>query len=100
MAVNSFHFHSKEVDFRLNLKVNNAAKNIKRLREEKGLTRVELAHSIIATPAFITKLEKAEIYNPTSRTWERIAVFFKIDTCELFKYQEMVSLDSEQSDDL
>ncbi len=58
------------------------ANNVKKLREQAGLTREKLSLALEFENSYISKLENAGI-NITIERLDKIATFFKIQTFEL-----------------
>lgn len=63
------------------------AKNIKRLREQKGITQLQLALEIGVTPGAIANLEVANNDTTLSRLFD-IARALDVEPYELLKFEE------------
>ena len=59
--------------------------NVKRLRNQRGLTQVELAKKAKVSQAFIAQLETGEQTNPTLDTVKRLAKALKVTVGELVR---------------
>jgi transcriptional regulator with XRE-family HTH domain len=60
-------------------------KMLKRIREEKGLTQVELAQKSGVTREYITMIETGARKNPTVDTLKRLAKALKVKVGELLE---------------
>ncbi len=58
---------------------------LKRIREEKGLTQVELAQKSGVTREYITMIETGARKNPTVDTLKRLAKALKVKVGELLE---------------
>ena len=61
------------------------AKNLQKLRKEKGLTQEELANKSGIAYTTLVKLEQGILVNPTLKTLQKLADTFQITFDELIK---------------
>lgn len=64
---------------------NKLAKNINKLRKERGWTQEQLAENSDVTYTTIIKLEQGVVENPTLRTLEKLAKVFEVSIDNLIK---------------
>lgn len=58
--------------------------NIRRLRQERGLTQEALADAVELAPTYVGQLERGR-RNPTLAVVERMAALFGVDPLDLLK---------------
>ena len=62
----------------------NLAKNIKRIREEKGISQGDICRALNLDRGFVSSIENAK-RNPTLSTIEKIATAFGVGVGDLIK---------------
>jgi transcriptional regulator with XRE-family HTH domain len=60
------------------------ARNLRLLRQAKGLSQEELAHRADLDRTYISSLERS-IYSPTIEVVDRLAAVLEVDAAELLK---------------
>ncbi|MGN6588560.1 MAG: helix-turn-helix domain-containing protein [Solirubrobacterales bacterium] len=71
------------------------AEAVRGLREDRGLTRKELAERVATTPAFIEQIEEGRCPHPAPSFMNRLHLGFGIDQSELFAQIELRILENE-----
>lgn len=60
------------------------AKNIKFLRNKKGISKYRLAEDLSISHSYISKLEKGAEGNPSMEVIDLLAAYFDVEPFELF----------------